>query len=193
MFAPVRTVAPAVLLTPAEAKAHLRVDHADDDALIAALIEAATTHLDGWSGILGRALVSQTWRQDFADFGEYLRLPLGPVVSVSSVTYYDINDASQTAASASYSLLADDYGPYVGLVPGYTWPSVSSTRNAPVSVTYVAGYGTAAAVPQAIKQAALLLIAHWYDFREAVMAGQTPTELPFGVRALLTPFRRVGL
>lgn len=193
MFAPVRTVAPAVLLTPAEAKAHLRVDHADDDTLITALIEAATTHLDGWSGILGRALVSQTWRQDFDAFGEYLRLPLGPVVSISSVTYYDINDASQTVASASYALLADGFGPYVGLVPGYTWPSVSSIRNAPVSVTYVAGYGTAAAVPRAIKQAALLLIAHWYDFREAVMAGQAPTELPLGVRALLAPFRRVGL
>ena len=61
MLPPVRTVVPSVddpLLTTAEAKAHCRVDTSDDDTLIASLVKAATAHLDGWSGILGRCLVS---------------------------------------------------------------------------------------------------------------------------------------
>lgn len=44
-----------------ELKAHLRVDHDDDDILIASLEMAAVAHLDGWTGILGRCILPQTW------------------------------------------------------------------------------------------------------------------------------------
>jgi uncharacterized phiE125 gp8 family phage protein len=65
-----------VLVTPpvaapvslAEAKAHLRVDFDDEDALISGLIDAATQHLDGWSGVLGRALMPQTWEMSLDRF-----------------------------------------------------------------------------------------------------------------------------
>jgi hypothetical protein len=49
------------VLTLADAKPHLRVDHNDDDSLITALIAAATARLDGRDGILGRWLRQQTW------------------------------------------------------------------------------------------------------------------------------------
>ncbi|WP_297534627.1 head-tail connector protein [Nitrobacter sp.] len=56
MLTPIRTVAPAEMpVTLAEAKAHLRVDHDDQDDLITAQIKAATAWFDGYSGILGRA------------------------------------------------------------------------------------------------------------------------------------------
>src|SRR5690606_12599307 len=97
MLAPVRTVAPATMpVSLAEAKAHLRVDHDDQDDLITAQIKAATAYLDGWSGILGRALVTQTWRQDFAGFGDRLPLPLVPVTAIDSVSYFDGDNVHQT-------------------------------------------------------------------------------------------------
>src|SRR5690606_10673336 len=69
MHRPVRVTPPAIQpVTLAEAKLHLRVDHDDEDALISNLIQAATGHLDGWTGILGHCLVEQVWRQDHDRF-----------------------------------------------------------------------------------------------------------------------------
>lgn len=68
------------VVTLAEAKDHLRVSHDDEDWLIAGLIDAATAHLDGVGGVLGRALNPQTWRAVFCG-GAAGELPLVPVIS----------------------------------------------------------------------------------------------------------------
>lgn len=191
MLAPVRTVAPtATLVTLADAKLHCRVDGGDEDVLITALVKAAQDYLDGYSGVLGRALLTQTWRQDFDAFSDTMRLPVGNLLAVSSVTYYDASNAQQTLASSVYTAFSDTLGPYVTRKPGQAWPS-TYTRPDAVSVTWTAGYGaTSAAVPAAIKQAALLLVGHWYDNRAAVNVGSSVAEVPFAVDALIAPFIR---
>lgn len=189
MLAPVRTVAPATTpVSLTEAKAHLRVDHDDDDTLIGALIDAATAHLDGWTGVLGRAIITQTWRQDFYEFSHKLRLPLHPVASITSVTYYDGDNAQQTLSTDVYELLTDAAGAYVAEKADQTWPGTKD-RAAAVSVTFVAGEATA---PAAIKAAILLLIGHLYENREAV-GPDAMSELPMAVSALIAPYRRVGV
>lgn len=192
MLAPVRTSAPATTpVSLTEAKAHCRVDDSNSDTVLTALIAAATDHMDGWSGVLGRALVTQTWQQDFDGFAaDGLRLPLGPAASVSSVTYYDADNAQQTLSADVYRLFTDAIGPYVGLKPDQDWPNAYSRPDA-VRVTYVAG-AAASDVPAAIKTAMLLLIGHWFENREAVAVG-TATVLPLSVDVLLAPYRRVGM
>lgn len=191
MLAPVRTVAPAVpLLTIEDVKAHLRVDHAGEDALIYGLIDAAAAHLDGYSGIMGRALITQTWAVDFPTFTNRINVPLGPIQS-ATIQYYDSLNTQQTLATSVYAVLSDGLGPYVALKYNQQWPQ-TYTRDDAVRITWVAGYGTAAAVPAAIRAAALLLIGHWYANREAVNVGNITSELPIAVAALLAPFRRVG-
>jgi uncharacterized phiE125 gp8 family phage protein len=191
MLAPVRTVAPAApILTIEEVKAHLRVDHADEDLLIAGLIDAATAHIDGYNGILGRALVTQTWTVDFPTFRNRLDIPLGPIQS-ATIQYYDSTDTQRTLATSVYAVLSDGLGPYITLKYNQQWPQ-TWTRDDAVKVTFVAGYGAAAAVPVAIRAAMLLLIAHWYDNRATVSVGETPSEMPLAAAALLAPFRRVG-
>jgi uncharacterized phiE125 gp8 family phage protein len=191
MFSPVRTVAPATNpVTLTEAKAHCRVDHTDDDTLIGLLISSATAHLDGYAGILGRALVTQTWRQDFGGFSDPLRLALCPVASISSITYFDADNATQTLAGSVYGLFTDEFGAYVALKPDQSFPSVYSREDA-VSVTYVAGVADSD-VPAPIKHAILLLVGHWYANREAVSESQM-SELPMAVDALIRPYRRVGV
>lgn len=70
---PVLVTAPvAPVLTLDEAKAHLRVDIDAEDALIEGLVAAAAAHMDGWRGVLGRAIMPQTWEQEFAGYGPYL-------------------------------------------------------------------------------------------------------------------------
>lgn len=190
MFAPVRTSAPsATPVSLAELKVHLRVDSADEDDLIGALLDAATQHLDGWTGVLGRALVTQTWRQDYDGFGPCQRLPLGPVASITSVTYYDAANASQTLATSVYELLTDELGAYVSLKANQVWPTTYS-RSAAVSVTFVAGT-SASNVPAPIRQAILLLAGHFYANREAVAPGALGV-VPMAVDSLIAPYRRIG-
>ncbi|TIO39548.1 MAG: hypothetical protein E5X96_00025 [Mesorhizobium sp.] len=192
MLAPVRTVDPAASpVSLADMKLHLHVDGTDEDTLIQAYIDAATAYLDGYAGITGRALMTQSWRQDFDGFSHCLRLPVGPVASVSGVTYYDGSNMQQTLATSVYDKFTDALGTYVGLKPDQSWPS-SYTRPDAVSVTFIAGTD-ASAVPAPLKVAIMLLAANWYENRESVSLGSIPAEIPMGVSALVAPYRRVGV
>ncbi len=190
MLAPVRTVAPAdTPVSLEEAKAHLRVDHTDDDDVIKALIAAAVDHLDGWTGILGRSLVKQSLKQEFAGFG-CLRLQVGPVARVETISYFDSNNQSQTLPDTAFVKRTDARGSYVDLPPQGIWPSAYVRPDA-VSVTYEAG-SDAASVPAAIKTAIMLMVASWYRNREATSEGAA-IELPIGVAALLATYRRISV
>lgn len=188
MYRPVQTAAPATTpISLTEAKAHLDVSHTEKDTMITLLIAAATAHLDGWTGILGRCLVTQTWRQDFDRFNRCLRLPLFPVASISSVKYDDTSDAEQTVTGSNYTLQCDDLGYYVEFKDTYSFPSIHEDRPA-VRVTYVAGE---AAAPDGVKQAMLLMVRHWFDNPSAVVVGVTAQAMPMAVDALLAPYRRI--
>lgn len=187
-YAPVRTAPPsATPVSVAEAKAQCRVDHSDDDTLIEAMIAAATSELDGWSGALGRCLVTQTWSQAFDGFGAMLRLPL-PAAEVSGITYVDANGTTQTLAADQYALQRDALGSFVEPAYNVTWPSVRD-QSASVTVTFTAG-SSAAEVPAAIKAAILLRVADLYHNREASVEGMAVNPT---IRALLAPFSLTGV
>lgn len=202
MHAPI-LVTPAEMLpvSLAEARAHLRLDAVDDDAVVTALIAAATAHLDGWTGVLGRCLVEQVWRQDFDAFARCLPLPLGPVIEASTVTWRNSAGQIATVAISNYSLRTDAGGrSVVRFKDSYALPT-DLHEVAAISVTYRAGYETTpgdgesdpvSSVPAPIKAAILLLVGNWFENRESVTAGSM-SELPMAVNALLYPYRRVGL
>lgn len=164
---------------------------------VARLIEAVTSHLDGYSGTLGRALVTQTWMQPFYFWhrpaataaSAFLRLPLAPVQSVA-ITYLDPAGDEHPLDPSRYSLERDGFGPFVRLHLGLPLPALAPAADA-VRIAFVAGYGDPADVPAAIRHAALLLLGHYYEHREAVTPSAA-SPLPLGVKALLDPFRRVG-
>lgn len=186
---PVRTVAPAVApLTLAELKSQCRVDHVDDDNDLQAFLDAAIDTLDGYSGILGRALVNQTWRKDFPCFFDGMRIPLEPYVSCV-ITYYDVDNASQTLSTDVYAVATDARGPFVSLKVGQSWPTTYDRIDA-VSITFVAGYGAAASgVPARIRNAIRLHGAHLYKYREMdAPSDYTKTDT---YTALIKPFVRV--
>ncbi|WP_257556425.1 head-tail connector protein [Sphingobium sp. CFD-2] len=191
-LAPVRTVAPSsAILSLADAKAHLRVLHDDEDALITALIAAAEAHLDGFSGVLGRALVTQEWERSFDAFPacNSFRLPLGPLGDEVTLSYFDADDVEQTFSD--FHAVSDAIGPMIVLQDGATWPSTAARPDA-VKVAWRCGYGDVADVPPAIIHAAKLMIGHWYANREAA----TPdpfAQMPLAVDALLAPLRAVGV
>lgn len=196
MYDPILVTPPAIKpVTLAEAKAWADINYTAKDAAINVLIGAATSHLDGWSGILARCLCEQTWRQDFDDFRSSLRLPLFPVISITSVKYTDTVGAEQTIAPENYTLKNDALGAYVEFRRSYSFPSLNSESSA-VRVEYLAGYADNAgspktsSVPDDIKQAIVLLVRHWFDNPGAVVVGVTAQLLPQGVDALLGKYRR---
>lgn len=188
-----RAVAPAATpVTLAEAKAHLRVTSGAEDALITALIAAATDHLDGWSGVLARALVTQTWKLwlDEWPVDDAIQIPLGPLQSVASVTYLHPDSGVATAVDAA-SYVVDTVSADGWVVPaaGFAWPTPKDAINA-VEVTFVCGHGLAADVPPALKAAILLLVGDLYANRE----GQSDRAITpnLTVDRLIAPWRRVG-
>lgn len=182
LYGLVQTVAPASEpVTLAEAKAWLRLEIPDDDDLVAALITAAREYAET---VTGRALVSQTWRLTLDAFpadGGGIILPLPPLQSVSSVVYVDGNGDSQTLATTEYAVDTQRQPGWIVPAYGKIWPVTRGQANA-VQITFVAGYGTASAVPVAIKTAIKLLLANWYENREMVGQGSP------GADALLAAF-----
>lgn len=191
MLAPVRTAAPEIApVSLDEVKADLHVDHTDDDALIKVLIGAAVAHLDGWTGILGRCLVEQTWRQDFERLASCLPLPLGPVVDIVSVV-----SGADMVDPASYALKVDAGG------RARVEFGASVSAKGPVSVTYKAGYATtpassgqlavpaASTVPDALKIAIILHITMNYE----ALKPEERESYQRAFDALIAPYRRIGV
>lgn len=137
------------------------------DPEIAALLSTARIHVEN---DLRRALIARTldYKTSCLPSCGELPLPLAPVISVTSVTYLDTDGASQTLATTEYEV---DAGPALPVVIHRqyqkTWPRVQASR-LPVTVRFVAGYGTNATdVPLPIRQAIKLLIGDLYTNREA--------------------------
>lgn len=158
--------APSDLVTLDEVKAHLRVDIDDEDPLIGGLIQGAIAYLDGYRGVLGRAIMPQTWRQTFTCAGPYrLAMP-----DVSTFT------ATVGGNAAPGTLSGDAMGPVVTL-------DASSPDGATIEFT------CALPVQQlpAVRMAVLLLIGNWYQHRESV--GERGQEIPMGFEMLISSMR----
>lgn len=158
-----RTVAPASEpITTAEAKSNLRVDISDDDTLIGNLIAAAREELEGRTS---RAFVTQTWQMKLDRFPlDVIEVPICPLATVTSITYLDSAGDSQTLSTDIYTVDTVSEPGRITRKYGQSWPLTYSQQNA-VTVTFTAGYGNAAAVPQVVKQAIQMLVAHRYAYR----------------------------
>ena len=173
---PVRVVAPAAEpLTLSETKEFLRVPHNDDDSRIADMIITARSLAEQW---MKRSLVTQSWKLTFADsICGTIRLPMGPVQSITSVVSISAGDVSTTIPTTAYALSASKDAIVVGsIISGYR-----------IDVTYAAGYGAASVMPKPIKLGMLQHIAAMFD-------GQmTLAPIPDAVLGYYMPFRELML
>jgi uncharacterized phiE125 gp8 family phage protein len=189
---PVRTADPATrLLTTDEAKTHLRVDDSAEDGYVDSLVLTAEHHLDGFSGVLGRALITQTWQRSFDGFpcGDTIRLPIGPLQAVTMIQYYDLDGSHLAFGTADWHAISDALGPCIKLADGAQWPNTFIRPDA-VTVSWTCGYGDASTdIPAPIIHAAKLLVGHLHENRELVSPGATISRMPFAIDALIAPYR----
>lgn len=170
-------------ITLSEAKAHLRVVYADDDAQIEMMIKAARQMAEEY---LQRALMPQTLRVILDDFTAPVRLPWPPFAELLSVAY---TDAAGVPATVDIGDITADYRSGLANLRA-TWPSTASGSQ--VTIQYKAGYLDAISVPAPIKAWMLLLIGTLYENRESVVVGTgiNAAELPGGVwDRLVQPYR----
>jgi uncharacterized phiE125 gp8 family phage protein len=156
-----------------------------DSGAISDIIKTAREYCEKFQN---RAYVTQTWQLWLDAFPgkDYIEIPKPPLQSVSSVKYYDTDDAEYTLAATEYTV--DDKSEPGKLFLRYnkTWPTTTLRPYNGACVEFVAGYGdTGASVPDTARQAMLLLIGHWYENREAAIAGTISREIEFAVRSLL--------
>ena len=180
----VMTAAPAAEpISLAEAKAQLRVDASDEDTLTSSLIVAARLAVER---NLGLALITQGWPY-FLDAWPgrgCISLPLSPVQAVSAVTVHD--------QDGGYAV--DVLSVPARIVLTEATPSAVTRDFNPYEVAFTAGHGDAGSdVPQPIRQALLVLVAHWFERREPVELGPGPKEVPAVAAGLLQAYRRVRL
>jgi uncharacterized phiE125 gp8 family phage protein len=165
------TAPTALPVSLVEAKAHLRVDVPDDDALISAMVGAAAQMAEQ---LTGRALMPQAWLLSLDLFPRAFELTRVPAASITSLVYADPTGTDQTLAPVNYTLNnSDDFGVAV-VVPAYgkAWPAARCQPNA-VRLSYVAGYADAASVPESIKSWIKLQVGAMYENRTTESTRQT--------------------
>lgn len=165
---------PAVSLD--EARAQLNVQ--DEDDTLSLLIDAATSHVERLTGFyVGQQTLVQH-QDEFAE--ESVRLMAAPVTNVTDIHYDDADGAQQTFTDFVTRTKANP-----PIVYSDSWPSTSSKPGS-VRITMTAGE----AATSDMKLAILMLCAHWYENREAVITGTIVTETPIGVDALLSKYKQ---
>lgn len=160
-----------VLVTPpsgnvvdlATLKLWCQVDHDFEDTVITSLGIAATAYLDGWGGILGRAILEQQWAVTYDAAGTYI-LPLPDLTEVV-VDYGDGDEALATVATPRGA-------------------QVELTAAGTVTMTCAMDARTL----EMAKIVICMMVAHWFEHRRA--AGPDAQEVPMQAGALVQSLRK---
>lgn len=169
-------------------KLQCRITFDADDTLLLGYIAAAREHLET---VTRKQFLTATWVLGFNTFPcdslwhyssyrhgrgpSYIELPRSPLQQVvgppsyPSVTYTDSAGATQTLSTDVYGVDILSEPGRLYLKTGQSWPAtLSNTPNA-VQVQFVAGWTTPDRVPATLRQLILLMVAHWYENREATV------------------------
>lgn len=147
-----------------DAKLALRVLHNDDDARITGHIKEAREWIEKR---IQQKIATSTWEvalDGFASPTAHIQLPFGPVQSVASIKYSDVDNVEQTIDPANYLLNNDTIEPIVD------WPVTWTASYNVVRIRFVTGYQDMALAPRPVIAAMMLKIKELYDGDDASAA-----------------------
>ncbi len=179
-------------VTLEETKTFLRVDNTLEDGFISTLVKAARLHIEGTTG---RAMIAQTWRviSDGWPTDSTIILPVAPLISISSITAYDIDGIPVSLALAQFQPETDTYPARIFL-PRKIADAPALREHNGIEIDYVAGFGSEASdVPADLRHALLSLVGYWFEHRDAVVIAGSGSVVPAGFDHMLSAYRSVSL
>jgi len=188
-------VAPAVEpITLAEAKQFLRVEHDDDDDLIASLIMGARYYVEIQTR---RALITQSLRLtlDVWPASGCIELLPAPVKTLDAVRVYKRDGSTLAIDPGSFTLDKNDAPARLGFRYGVLVIAPPSPERfiGGIEIDITCGYGDEPEdVPEPLRQAIRMIVAQWYENRAIVGDGEVAV-LPLGAPALIAPYRVLSL
>lgn len=166
-------------VTATEAKLHARIDLTTEDDLVDDWITAAREYAEIHCA---RAFAAQTWKLTLPRWSQIIRLPVDPVISVTSVKYYDVAGVQQTlTAVTDYQLWLSHSPSLIAPAPATSWPSLQTDRFDPIEIIFVAGTTD---IPVRVKQAIYLMVTYWSENR-GDGKDMSDRGMPAGARRLL--------
>lgn len=189
----------AALITPPavepvtlpEARAHLRLDHTDDDDMVGALLTAARAHVEARTRAL---MIEQGWRvyRDAWPETGVVALPFGPLVRVDAIRVLDAAGTPHALDPAAWRVDAAGRPGRVALAPGVSARPGVALNGIEIDVTV--GFGASGIdVPQPLRRAVMMLAARWYENPDGTVVGAMPADIAEGFEALIAPYRIVRL
>lgn len=181
-----------------EAKAHLKVDHADEDSYISDLIVLAREMAEN---ITHLSLITQTWVYRLSDWPRMMadldqqdilhqiEMPRPPLQTLVTLEYLDDAGVMQILDAAKYDVDTNARPATVKPAWGVRWPTIRGGQYGAVTITMVTGYGVAgSAVPMGISKAMHSMLATFYKQREDITHLRVNDVPQVAMRALL-PYR----
>lgn len=140
-------------------KEHLRVTGTDQDGVIGRMINAAADWIEHNCWIV---LASRSYVGYLNEFRSEVAIPRGPVSAVSSVTYYDSDNAQQTLATSSYWSQLNTDNPRIYFEDT---PTTYDDRYEAVQINLTIGYTQWENIPDEVVQLLMLIVSDYYDHR----------------------------
>lgn len=162
--------------------------HEDDAHLEDIIIPAAREWCEEYTGLSFAQKTYEIKIDEFPEDGD-IRLPIGPVLAIESVTYVNEEEAEITLGSTQYTLDKNSVPQWLIRANGVTWPTAKEVANA-VTVRFIAGFSlpgdspVVKALPKQFRIAMLMLITHLYENRGAGM-DKALQLVPLGVKSML--------
>lgn len=181
--------APALdYVSRADAKSYLRVDHSNDDDLIDDLIQVAADQVSAQANTSWKTRQAHGYLEDWlnADF------PVGPLTAIRSVKYKGgSSDSYTTLDSSKYFFKLNTHPARIGF---QNYPSLNPDAYERIQIAFDYGYtGPSASpypTPPQFRQAILMLVSHYYDYRTPVTEARI-SAVPFNVESLINTIRHL--